>query len=230
MSSSSTIVLSAIVAVLSGTAVAAWLTGWLTIRQKKQKRVQKRRADAYVETLAWIRWGASNISLGKIPAGNPGAAVGQADNATSGSSARSGNPAPAATGAGQDTSTITHEKLPYAPPAEEDAGPDSKYHATLRGRIVAFGSHDMTRAFDRWTEAYRMILAGKGDLRCHVDPENSEAYKRVISLTYKEAIVPDNKWPGTSNPQHRDPGFPDGRPGCLTRAIEVCASHELRKG
>jgi hypothetical protein len=227
MSSSSTIVLSAIVAVLSGTAVAAWLT----IRQKKQKRVQKRRADAYVEMLAWIRWGASNISLGKVPAGNPGAAVRQCDAAVSETTANNGDPAPAAIGAaGQDTSTITREKLPYAPPAEEDTGPDSKYHATLRGRIVAFGSHDMTRAFDRWTEAYRMILAGKGSLPCHVDPEGSEAYERVIGLTYKKAIVPDNKRPGTSNPQHRDPGFPDGRPGCLTRAIEVCASRELRKG
>jgi hypothetical protein len=212
MSSSSTIVLSAVVAVLSGTAVAAWLTGWLTIRQKKQKRVQKRRADAYVEMLAWVRWGASNISLGKLITDD-------------------GGQAPAASGAtGQDTSTITHEKLPYEPPAEEDTGPDSKYHATLRGRIVAFGSHDMTRAFDRWTEAYRMILAGKGNLPCHVDPEGSKAYKCVIGLTYKEAIVPDNKLPGTANPQHRDPGFPDGRPGCLTRAIEVCASRELRKG
>ena len=95
--------------------------GWLTIRQKKQKRVQKRRADAYVETLAWIRWGASNISLGKIPAGNPGWGVGQANNATSGSSARSGNPAPAATGAGQDTSTITHEKFRSAPPSRGNA-------------------------------------------------------------------------------------------------------------
>jgi hypothetical protein len=212
MSSSSTIVLSAVVAVLSGTAVAAWLTGWLTIRQKKQKRVQKRRADAYVEMLAWIRWGASNISLGRLITDDSGQA-------------------PAAIAAtGQDTSAITHEKLPYEPPAEEETGPDSKYHATLRGRIVAFGSHDMTRAFDRWTEAYRMILAGNGNLPCHVDPEGSEAYKRVIGLTYKEAIVPDNKLPGTANPQHRDPGFPDGRPGCLTRAIEVCASRELRKG
>ncbi len=49
-------------------------------------------------------------------------------------------------------------------------GPDSDHHATLRAKIVAFGSHDMTRAFDRWSEAYRMVLGDKGDNPCCVDP------------------------------------------------------------
>jgi hypothetical protein len=219
MSSSTTLILSAILGVLGGTSVAAWLTGWLTIRQKRLKRVQKRRADAYVETLVWIRWGMTLISTGKEIPDTVAVKSGSTDIAVAGSAEE-----PASPGSKAD-SPYTVATTP------ENAGPNSEYHAALRARIVAFGSHDMCRAFDRWSEAYRMVAAKRGDDACHVDSPDSDAHAVLKRLTYKEAIVTDRVTPGTTKPSRRfDRGFPDGKDGCLTRAIECCASWELRKG
>jgi hypothetical protein len=44
----------AILGLVGGTAVGAWLTGLLTIRQKQIARRQKRREAAYAEALTWI--------------------------------------------------------------------------------------------------------------------------------------------------------------------------------
>lgn len=47
------------------------------------------------------------------------------------------------------------------------ADPGTGYLATLRARVVAFGSHDITRAFDRWKDAYLMSL---GTVECPTHP------------------------------------------------------------
>lgn len=48
----------------------------------------------------------------------------------------------------------------------KDADLASDYFVTLRARVVAFGSHDMTRAFDNWTDAYRTALtSGQSEAR-----------------------------------------------------------------
>jgi hypothetical protein len=205
MSSTTTLILSLLGGLLGGTAAGAGLTGWLAIRQQRRKRVQKRRAEVYVEMLAWIRWATTPPRL-------------TADHAHS---TNAGDP------------DVTKTAFPYAEAMNaENFGPDSKYHVTLRARLVAYGSHDVTRAFDRWTEAYRMVLAGRGNDLCQVDPNNSKVGRLLEHTTNRSAIVPDPQKPGTTNPHdRRHPDLPNsGGEGCLTRALERCASYELRKG
>jgi hypothetical protein len=47
--------LTAIGGIVGGGAVGAWLTGFLTIQQKKIARRQKRRALAYAEAITWMK-------------------------------------------------------------------------------------------------------------------------------------------------------------------------------
>jgi hypothetical protein len=46
--------LAALISGIGGAAFGAWLTGWFTVLVKKRKRVQQRRAEVYVDVLAWI--------------------------------------------------------------------------------------------------------------------------------------------------------------------------------
>lgn len=95
----------------------------------------------------------------------------------------------------------------------------SDYFVTLRARIVAFGSHDMARAFGKWADAYGEFLTAKqSDAR-------ESARRQIVSPTdYVQ------NGPAFWLRQKFDPSRTDGKPGCLTRAVEYCASRELRKG
>jgi hypothetical protein len=216
MSSTASVVLSAFLGLLGGTAGGAVLTGWFSIRQQQLRRVQKRRADTYMEMLAWVRWRTTMLAPPPATSGPPAAGVDDPGTELGGSTTKPQDPS-------------TKGAFAYTDATNSDGtGPDSRYFVTLRAHIIAFGSHDMARAFDRWTEAYRMVLGGHGDDGCSLDPKVKKVLRK---LKYMTAIFPDNTRPGTGNPSRRgDRGFPDGDPGCLTRALECCASHELRRG
>jgi hypothetical protein len=128
MSSSTVAIVSAIIGLIGGTAVGAWLTGSLTIKQKRISRRQKKRADAYVEALAWIKSMMTSYGLGDAFSSNPGPEAGKSADGAVNSVAESLSP-------------ITGAKFLYAGSPDGDIGPDSKYFATLRSQIITFGSH-----------------------------------------------------------------------------------------
>jgi hypothetical protein len=213
-------VVSAIVGIIGGGTAAAWLTGGLTIRQKKIARRQKRRARAYVEAIAWME-----LLMASYRAHEAGVPVAPAQPA-----------GPASTG--KASSPVTGATFPLAVPVDADVGLDSHYFLTLRAQVVTFGTHDMARAFDRWVNAFKEVQANGGNAALKLDPQLEKEPKKtreaLKKMTCHAAIFPgdqDKIHPGTTNPKRRrDPGRPDTDPGCLTRAVECCASWELRRG
>lgn len=222
---------SAIIAIIGGGATAAWLTGALTIRQKKISRRQKRRARAYVEAIAWIKLAMMDYLDYKASVPGPGPG-GTTDRKPATVAAN-----PVAT-AEKYVSPVTGTKFWFSVPAGEEVGLGSNYFAAVRAQVVTFGSHDMARAFDRWVNAFSEVLQNGGhDSHLKLDPKLESAPEEtrtaLKAMTCYTAIFPsnDSPLPGTTDPENEhDPGLPDTAPGCLTRAVECCASWELRLG
>jgi hypothetical protein len=208
MTDTSSIVIPA-VAVVAGAALGAAVSGYLTIQLKAMKRWQKRRAEVYVDMLAWI--GARMPELAR--------------KAELKMQARDARVANAVT---TGVINIPPSKVTYPDPAAGDpdlnnTAPGSPFFVALRARIVVFASHDTTRAFDRWTAAFKDVTddldAQKTTIALHnlvvpaVEPESSGVKRLTFSIR-----------------SLRDPGIHDDSPGNLTKAIERCVSAELRKG
>jgi hypothetical protein len=231
------VLIPAVVAILTGGVTASVVTGRYTLKQKQQSRLQKRRAGPYVEAVAWMR-----LEMARYLAGQERSANQESVDATA---EKPINPAAVDPDAESD-SPLTGKKLKRAglqstDLADKNIGLDSNYFATVRAQIITFGSHDMSRAFDRWTDAFRQVTKGHKDDLFIPDakingssPARAEARKELQKLSYYKAIFPadGNPNPGTTDPpvDVRDAGFPDGKPGCLTRAVECCAAWELRTG
>ena len=231
------VLIPAVVAILGGGLTASVVTGRYTLKQKQQSRLQKRRAGPYVEAVAWMRLEMARYRAGQEPSAS--------QESTGATGEQPVNPTAVDPDAESD-SPVTGKKLEKAglqstEPANKDTGLDSNYFATVRAQIITFGSHDMSRAFDRWTDAFGKVISGHKDELFILDAkinESSSARKKASreleKLTYYEAIFPadGDRNPGTTNPpvDVEDAGFPDGKPGCLTRAVECCAAWELRTG
>jgi hypothetical protein len=208
--------LTAIGGIIGGGAVGAWLTGFLTIQQKKIARRQKRRALAYAEALTWMKLVMTAHLAYLADAGG----------------------LPVSTD--KFISPVTNATFPFpVPAAGTEIGLGSNYFAVLRAQVITFGTHDMARAFDRWVNAYSEVLHSGGDSLClRLDAKHKKASEKtraaLAGMTCFDAIFSDpsdEPRPGTTNPVrrwHRD--VPDGVNGCLTRAVENCASWELRHG
>jgi hypothetical protein len=126
--------------------------------------------------------------------------------------------------------------------------PGTQYFVTLRARIVAFGSHDMARVFDKWTAVYLKVLNGEANRKWCNDisyaaainaaailpapTDAPETHRRESRREFREL----NKLKGLQRRlpiwvvKRLDPGMVEAEPGGLTKAIERCASKELRKG
>jgi hypothetical protein len=206
-----TALLTAIGGVIGGGAVGAALTGVFTIWQKKIARRQKRRALAYAEAIAWMRL-VMTAYLDHKAAGQP------------------------ATSTDKLVSPVTGATFPFpVPTANEQIGLGSTYFTALRAQVITFGTHDMARAFDRWVDAFKGVDNGnclRLDSKLDKAPEETRA--ALAGMTCYDAIFPsalDQPRPGTTDPQRRwQRDVPDSYPGCLTRAVECCASWELRHG
>jgi hypothetical protein len=212
---------SAVLGLLGGAAFGALLTGYFTIRQKAVARVQKRRVAVYIDMLAWIGT--------RLPEHVPySKAIDTDKNVTV--------PDPAATD-----------------PDTKQTDPDTRFFVTLRARVAAFGSHDMARAFDRWTAAYRMVVqdpepgctnhSDQGEPKFHNQirskPDCKRSAQRALWSVPTHAVIPWRRRALKMLAPERigfvlcrkiDSGHPDRDQGCLTKAIEFCASKELRKG
>jgi hypothetical protein len=227
----------AAVAGVVGGVAGALLTGWFGIRVKRLKRVQQRRAEVYVDMLAWIA--PRTQKLRQISVEGP--------------DKRAESPG---------TKKRTTFPDPRASELQSNyADPGTGYLATLRARVVAFGSHDITRAFDRWTNAYLMSRGTVVECTTHPTAD----YEVDFNAFYVKYEKPDCKYsaqhairPKFDEKPDRslfktigfwlvnirlwrkkivfllkrriDSGLPDGKPGGLTTAIELCASKELRRG
>jgi hypothetical protein len=216
MTSTESLLVTAAVALIGGAWLGALISGWFSLRLKARKRVQDRRALVYVDMLAWVGR--------RVPLSPEQERSARAENAAH----RAGLHADAqATGADGDTGGSGSDgRATFPDPAATDpdtkaTDPDTDFFVTLRSRIVAFGSHDMTRAFDRWTKEYRVVV-----------DKNAYANAKAAAL---RALMPDPACDKKAGLWHElkkrwDSGTPDRNPGNLTRAIEYCAASELRKG
>ena len=252
-------IVSTIVGLLGGATVGAAVTGGLAIKAKEKKRVQKRRELVYVDVLAWVYTRMPTVRSAK------------ARTATTPPNGKLANPPPSAaapdsppSAAAPDSppSAAAPDSLPSAAAPDrkstfpdsmaldpyEDADPGTPYFVTLHARVMAFGSHDMARAFDTWTKLYKKIL----------DDSSSANASWFRGITNADAIISPDPPPYEENPHHAfarfmkrqtvrrqakrefkalngrsrrwDAGLPDPVKGGLTMAIEHCASKELRKG
>jgi hypothetical protein len=232
-------------------ALGAALTGLFGITQTRQKRVQERRAEVYVDVLAWI-WIRMPALQVKLHAGT------HRPNGVDWPTSLSGFP-------------VTTKKITLPSPealSVQNTDPETPFFVALRSRVAVFASHDMARAFDRWVAAYKIALkvdnvdgggathSGKSEeicpddcVRCAVlalatdevagtSPPTlwgwitgrvGSAEKRKSSDSgiktdaYKLRITP---WVVVG----RERDTLDGTLGCLTKAVAACASAELRKG
>jgi type II secretory pathway pseudopilin PulG len=244
---------------LIGVVAGGALTGWFGIRVKKRQRVQQRRAEVYVDMLTWIGTRMPKPWQVRLEAATSSAK--ETKSAPDQGAMRGRSHSPDIAVNFPDTKPRTTFPDPEAVDANNDkTGLCTPFFVTLRARVAAFGSHDMARAFDRWAEAYRIVLAGSGtkcpnhptpdfdDPKLHYrkyqkpDCKNS-AQQRLNPISVEK---PDRSWHQTLVYwrtdirfwhrlcfllKHRvDSSLPDGKPGCLTDAIEQCASKELRKG
>ena len=129
-------VVSLLGAFFSGAVVAAIVTGAFTVFVKKQKRVQKRRAEVYVDVLGWTGTRVQKLARQSTTSQDEGK---------------------------QRSVILSNDKKITFPDPEaldpdiQKTNPGTLFFTTLRARVVAFGTHDMTRAFDRWTHVYEMI-------------------------------------------------------------------------
>src|SRR5580700_7004189 len=165
-------IISTIVGLVGGGTVGAVVTGWFTNQAKAKKRVQRRREMVYVDMLAWVH---TRIPMVQAAIANPPESGG-----TPGPSASSGTP---------DRKSTFPDPAVLDPHVKTDPG--QPYFDSLRARVVAFGSHDMARAFDNWTRFYRQILD---------DPKKAKApWPNANGLTIADAILqPDVPAPHAS--------------------------------
>lgn len=213
--------------------------------------MQERRAEVYVDVLAWI-WTRMPALQRQLRAGTRGLDV--------------ENRWPA----DEPDFPATKKKITFPTPevtlSRQDTDPETPFFVTLRSRVAAFASHDMARAFDRWVAAYGLTLKAtnencQGHLRrppgvCPDDCPRCALVALVtdnVSGTRRPTI---RKWM-TGRPKSTKAGESsaneinadlyrhsitlwvilgrehdnlDGEPGCLTKAVATCASEELRRG
>jgi hypothetical protein len=233
MSSTATAISAAVLGLLGGTAVGAAVSGWLGMRAKARSRVQKRREKLYADLLTWIGARLPHLEFQLQP--NTG-----------------------------DAGTTVPD--PAAILRIENTDPDTKFFIALRARVTVFASHDMARAFDNWTEAYRVTLKDpgqRGAAHKGATPGGKECQRdacqrcSLLALATRESTghqaTMREKWRKWAK---REPITPleaiqsaqyrktisirskllrqrdriDGERGCLTRAVALCASAELRRG
>jgi len=276
------------IAVIGGAALGGVSAGWFTIRVKKRKRVQQRRAEVYVDMLAWIGkrmpWLTSEqAKLGQQDRANDGQPPAAGNRAAQASDAPLLENPPVPPGGGAKLEQIVTPALAQltavdgqpqtngadAPDlkkrttypdarslqVKEDTDPETEYFFSLRARVAVFASHDMARAFDNWVDSYRVVLSHAGPTADPVaDPAADSLRVALEALIYERAapqkltdLIPGRAgffnrigvffkrlriavpfWFKTKIRRQRD--VSDGRPGCLTRVVEFCASEELRKG
>jgi hypothetical protein len=196
------------ITLVEGAAAGSALTGWFAISQKAKARVQRRRSEVYVDMLAWIE---VRVAL-------------------MGGQLHLMGPAYPNDDPSHNKKTDPHPESTRDP---TDTDPGTAFFVSLRARIIAFGSHDMSRAFDRWTSQY---LAWKNA----DNAEEKDAVAHHLQLRPGPRIGPGIRQPRAWCRRKIDPGtpFPAGdvvprttaSQGRLTAAIEYCASQELRKG
>jgi hypothetical protein len=234
MSSASNIA-SALLGVAGGATVGAYITGAFTYRIKRKKRVQRRRESVYIDMLTWIH-ARTVVVQAKAASNGNGAGSGRELADTDAGSDPGGDDLVASPSAAEPKVSFpdSHATEPHA-----KTDPGTQYFVTLRARIIAFGSHDMARAFDRWTVAYLKVTKGPANGLWSGNIKNADAI-----------LVPDPPSPAEAPAISRragrkqfskfngkrkwrlllDPGLPIPEAGGLTKAIERCASKELRKG
>jgi hypothetical protein len=234
-----------------GVVVGAVLTGWFGITQTRQKRVQERRAEVYVDVLAWI-WTRMPVLQGRLLARAP-------EPVAENSWPASGPDFPA-------TKKRTTLPTPEAILSTENTDPKTPFFVTLRSRVAVFASHDMARAFDRWVAAYKLTLKGTDEsCRDHsrkapeICPDDCVRCALLALVTEGVSGTPRpimRKWTTSrARPTEttkdsvykintdlyrqsitlwailgRQQDLLDGQPGCLTKAVAGCASEELRRG
>ena len=186
------VIISTVVGLLGGATVGAVVTGLLGIKAKAKKRVQKRRELVYVDMLAWVYTRilmvrdkaneAATPSNGKLANLPPSATPAASPSATPAASPSvTPAPSPSATPARKSTFPDSMALDPH-----KDTDPGKPYFDTLHARVRAFGSHDMARAFDRWTKFYKDILD---------DPSSAKEFwfnSKITNnkITYADAIIP----------------------------------------
>jgi hypothetical protein len=234
-----------------GVVIGAALTGWFGITQTRQKRVQERRAEVYVDVLAWI-WTRMPALQGQLLARSPGP---DAENRW-----------PASTPDFPTTKVKTTLPMPEAILSAQKTDPETPFFVALRSRVAVFASHDMARAFDRWVAAYKLILKAADEncqdhsrkapevcpddcVRCAMLALVTESVSGAPRPIRRKLITPRARSTKTAedaaNKINTDLykhsirlwGIPgrqednlDGQPGCLTKAVAACASEELRRG
>jgi hypothetical protein len=208
-----------VISLVGGAAAGSALTGWFAISQKAKARIQRRRSEVYVDMLAWIGVRITLMAGEEHPIGM----VYPNDNPS------------------HNKKTDPHPESTRAP---ADTDPGTPFFVALRARIVAFGSHDMTRAFDRWTAQYLVwnrtaagpekVAAAHDVLRRLPDDPAAPVWARLDTrpgLRHPWAWCKRLVWdPGRPFPTLPEVPSTPATQGRLTRPIEYCASKELRKG
>ncbi len=202
MSSSTVAVVSAILGLVGGTAVGAWLTGLLTIQQKRIARRQKQRAAAYAEALAWITSCVTNHGAAD-PAVTP---TGPFTNAKFFHAGAIGG------GTGLDSAyfmTLRAQVMTFG--SHDVARAFDRW--VYAYRKVQARQGDATWDLPEGVDRASSVLAGM-------------TFNDAIFPSAKDPVL------GTSNPKgfRLDAGHPEKRDGSLTRAVECCISYELRRG
>ena len=75
-------------------------------------------------------------------------------------------------------------------PDIQKTNPGTLYFTTLRARVVAFGTHDMARAFDRWTHVYEMTSCDPRP-KCTNHPESPDSNDSVRNDSVRNDSVLD---------------------------------------
>jgi hypothetical protein len=230
-------------ALVGGAVLGAWLTGWFTIRVKRRKRVQERRAELYVDLLAWIGTRMPRLKWELNGKKGPEPAAGQEFPEPDSASAQAAK-----------KRILFPDTRAMAKPTCTD--PETPYFVSLRARVAVLASHDMARAFDNWVDAYSLTLpdAAVGCCKRHKELSKEPAGRLAVDppadcrTSALRAVVYDRSTgkqvkatPEVRKRYKKTPRFwlwtklgkhdlHDGLPGYLTRAVELCASQELRKG
>ena len=172
----SSFIVSTLVGLVGGATVGAGVTGWFAIKAKAKKRVQKRRELVYVDVLAWVytripavRSAQANTattpSYGKLANPSPSAATPDPSclsriwrhwRRPPDPSPSAATPDPSPSAATPDRKSTFPDSMALDP--HKDTDPGKPYFDTLHARVTAFGSHDMARAFVRWTKTLMRIF------------------------------------------------------------------------
>jgi hypothetical protein len=178
----------------TGAVGAAVVTGAFTVFVKKQKRVQERRAEVYVDILGWTGTRVQKLArqLTSLDTGKQRSAILSNDK------------------------KITFPDPEAVDPNIQNTNPGTLFFTTLRARVVAFGTHDMARAFDRWAHVYEMTLFDLGP-ECSNHPESADRNDSVLDCEVFTMV----KTAASTNPRgrgERDAGNAGRHP---KRVVEV---------